>query len=77
MTIKAEAPEQVEHNGTRQHMREFVMGRVTRRIEFPLPVDGDAIRAHSEHGILTVRVPKSAAAQPKRITVNAVAHIGE
>lgn len=77
LTIKAEAPDHSESNGARQHMREFVMGRVTRRIEFPLSVDGDAISAQSEHGILTVRVPKSAAAQPKRITVNGIAQIAE
>ncbi len=77
LTIKAEAQEQSDQSGTRQHMREFVAGRVARRIEFPLPVDADAIQAQSEHGILTVRVPKSAAAQPKRIAINGVTQIAE
>ena len=69
LTIKADAPDRYTDPEVRQHMREFVIGRVARRIEFPLPVDGDAISAQSAHGVLTVRVPKSAAAQPKRISV--------
>jgi HSP20 family protein len=77
LTIKAEAPEQGDYSAARPHVRALVAGRVARRIEFPLPVDGDAIHAHSEHGILTVRVPKSAAAQPKRILVNGAPQIAE
>ena len=69
LTIKAEQADAAEQPESRQHLREFVVGRVARRIEFPLAVDGDAVVAQSAHGILTVRVPKSAAAQPKRIAV--------
>lgn len=71
LTITAEAPERQAESEVRQHMREFVIGRVARRIEFPLPVDADGVTAHGVHGVLTVRVPKSAAAQPKRINVTA------
>lgn len=69
LEIKAEAPERSTEGEIRQHMREFVIGRVARRIEFPLPVDADGVTAQGVHGVLIVRVPKSAAAQPKRISV--------
>jgi HSP20 family protein len=77
LTIKAEATGAEQKQDERRHVREFAMSRVARRIEFPLPVDTDGVSAHGEHGILTVRVPKSAAAQPKRIAVNGVHQIAE
>ena len=77
LTIKAEATGDAHKSDERRHVREFAVSRVARRIEFPLPVDADGVSAHGEHGILTVRVPKSATAQPKRIAVNGVHQIAE
>ena len=77
LTIKAEATGDEHKSDERRHVREFAVSRVGRRIEFPLPVDADGVSAHGEHGILTVRVPKSAAAQPKRIAVNGVHQLAE
>ncbi|MFZ9858333.1 MAG: Hsp20/alpha crystallin family protein [Roseiflexaceae bacterium] len=77
LTIKAEAINEEQKQDERRHVREFAVSRVARRIEFPLPVDPDGVNAHGEHGILTVRVPKSAVAQPKRIAVNGVHQITE
>lgn len=77
LVIKAEASAEEQKNDERRHVREFAVGRVARKIEFPLPVDADGVSAHGEHGILTVNVPKSATAQPKRIAVNGVHQIAE
>jgi HSP20 family protein len=77
LTIKAEATVDEHKSDERRHVREFAVSRVARRIEFPLPVEADGVSAHGEHGILTVRVPKSAAAQPKRIAVNGMHQIAE
>ena len=77
LTIKGEATSDEHKQDERRHVREFAVSAVARRIEFPLPVDGDAISAQSTHGILTVRVPKSPSAQPKRISVNAPTQISE
>lgn len=41
----------------------------TRKLELPKDVQPDGIRADVEHGLLTVTVPKVAAAQPVRIPV--------
>lgn len=69
LQVKAEAAAEAPSTDTRKHVREYAVSRVARRIEFPLPVEADAVTAHGAHGILTIRVPKSAAAQPKKIAV--------
>jgi HSP20 family protein len=45
-------------------------GRFEYRVTLPDQVDADAIEASLADGVLTVRVPKSAAAQARRIPVN-------
>lgn len=77
LLIKGEATSQEHKQDERRHVREFAVSAVARRIEFPLPVDGDGISAQSANGILTVRVPKSPSAQPKRIAVNTTPQISE
>ncbi len=60
-------PEQVE--GARYHVREQRHGNFTRTLQFPTPINADNIQAHLSNGILTIHVPKSDAAKPRRITV--------
>jgi HSP20 family molecular chaperone IbpA len=38
-------------------------------LRFGLPVQGEAIDADYVNGVLTVRIPKAEASQPKKITV--------
>ena len=77
LTIKGEATAAEHNHDERRHLREFAVTAVARRIEFPLSVEGDQISATSANGILTVRVPKSANAQPKRIAVNGITPTAE
>lgn len=51
-------------------LREFGAGEFTRSVSFPKDVDGDAVKAHYERGILTVEIPVAQHAQPKRITIH-------
>jgi HSP20 family protein len=60
----------------KERERQGVLRRRTRRrgsfelrVALPDRVDGDRIDAHLENGVLTVRVPKSEAAQRRRIEV--------
>jgi HSP20 family protein len=46
-------------------------GNWSRKLELPKEVDAANISAHFENGVLTVRVPKAARAQPVRIAVGA------
>jgi HSP20 family protein len=72
LTIKGEATATEHKQDERRHLREFAVTAAAGRIEFPLSVEGDQISATSANGILTVRIPKSANAQPKRIAVNGI-----
>ncbi len=45
-------------------------GKFSRTIKLPMRVDADQVEARFEHGVLFVTLPKSAAAKPRRISVN-------
>lgn len=50
---------------------ERAVGRFLRRFALPDTADADAISARSSNGILEITIPKQAAVQPRRITVEA------
>ena len=51
------------------HRIERGRGSFQRTFHLPHPVDADAIGAELHHGVLTVRCPKTAANQPRRVDV--------
>jgi HSP20 family protein len=56
-----------------QHIRsEYGIGDFHRTFSVSESIDGDGISAELKNGVLTVRLPKSAASKPKRIEVKAV-----
>jgi HSP20 family protein len=55
------------------HYRERAFGTFCRRFTLGAAVDADQITATYKAGVLEVHIPKSAAAQPKRIAVQASA----
>lgn len=59
----------VDERGVRRFERVF--GRFYRSFRLPESADVDNIRAKAEHGVLTIIVPKKAAAKPRRISVEA------
>lgn len=66
LTIKAERSEQKDSNGR----SEFVYGSFVRSVPLPPGADEDAIKASYDKGILTVRVPVTAAdAAEKHVAV--------
>jgi len=60
-----------QQEGVRYHVQEQRFGTFNRSIEFPTAVDDDKIQASLADGILTLRVPKSERAKPRRITITA------
>lgn len=50
---------------------ERAAGRFLRRFTLPETADADGIKAKSAHGILDISIPKQAAAEARRITVEA------
>ena len=57
--------------GVRYYVQEQRFGPFNRTIQFPTAVDADKIQARLADGLLTLRVPKSERAKPRRITVTA------
>jgi len=57
-------PEQAEV--LRQERR---IGEFNRTFNLPIEIDADNVQAGFEHGVLTITLPKAAAAQPRKIEV--------
>jgi HSP20 family protein len=51
------------------HRNERAFGRFSRSVHLPDQYDVDAIEAKHENGILTIHIPKSAAAKPRAIKI--------
>jgi HSP20 family protein len=53
------------------HRQERGFGKFARTVTLPIPVDADKVVARFEHGVLSLTLPKSEAAKPRRIPVKA------
>jgi HSP20 family protein len=51
------------------HRSERAAGKFVRTIELPVEVEEERVKAEYKHGLLTITLPKAAAARPKQITV--------
>jgi len=73
LTFKGErkAERKEDKDGYRRYERSF--GSFHRSFVLPKGVDAAGVEAQVEHGQLTVRVPKPAQAQPRRVAVKASA----
>jgi HSP20 family protein len=69
LTIKGETKLEKDVEEKNYHLRERRYGSFTRTITLPIAVDADNVEATHEHGVLTLRLPKTEAVKPKRIAV--------
>jgi HSP20 family protein len=69
LAIEGERRQEKEEKGRRFHKVEREYGRFVRRFAMPTEVDADKVRAEFTNGVLTVFLPKSAAARPAQIDV--------
>ncbi len=70
LTLSGERKESGNGNRT-WHRRERGGGRFLRTIELPAAVNAEKVDAEYRNGILTVTLPKTEEAKPKKITVKA------
>lgn len=71
LTIRGEkSEERKEGDDRRYHLVERTYGSFTRSFQLPQAVDESKIEGSFENGVLTVRIPKAALPQPKRIQIN-------
>ena len=69
LTIKGEYKAEEEKDDVRYHLRKRRYGSFARSLTLPTPVQPDAIEAKYESGVLTLHLPKTEEAKPKRIAV--------
>lgn len=62
-------PEPESGNGSRRHRSSRRTGRFELRTYLPSDVNADAVTAQLSDGILTVTVPKSEAAKPRKVEI--------
>ena len=70
LTLSGTRAEAVSAEGVEHRRVERATGRFHRRFSLPDTVDSEAVTARNSHGVLEIVIPKRAAAQPRRITVN-------
>lgn len=73
LTIRGEKKEEKEEKEKDYHLVERSFGSFSRSFEMPAGVDPSAVKATIDKGVLTVRFPKPAKAEGKKIEVKAAA----
>jgi HSP20 family protein len=69
LTIRAETKAEEDRKGEHWHLRERRFGSFQRSLSLATPVNSDQARAHYEHGVLTLTLPKAEAAKPRQIKI--------
>ena len=69
LVISGKREEEVTNDSGSYYCRERLHGSFSRSFTLPESANADQIEASMNAGVLTLRVPKSAEAQPKRIAV--------
>jgi HSP20 family protein len=69
VSISGERKIHEEKKGTRYHRRERDAGKFSRMIGLPGEIDTKKVEASCMDGVLTIIIPKAAAAKPRQITV--------
>lgn len=70
LVVSGEFPAR-RHKSATYHIREGLRGYFERTLTFPTEIATEEIEATLENGILTILLPKTAAAQPRKIPVTA------
>lgn len=69
LTISAEINETHKEENARILMQERFIGKIRRSIVLPQHVDMEKVDASYSNGVLTLTLPKTAEAQPRRIAI--------
>ena len=69
VSLRGDIKAEEDRAGHTWHVRERRTGSFQRSFALSTPIDSDRATAHFEHGVLTLTLPKSAAAKPKQIKI--------
>jgi HSP20 family protein len=70
LVISGERKEEKTSDGTSVHRQERYYGKFQRALTLPEPVAADKVKADYKDGVLTVKLPKTEEAKPKKIDVS-------
>ncbi len=70
LSISGERKSEEKRKDADVYRSERFVGRFQRTVMLPTPVAGDKVKAQYKDGILTITLPKTEEAKPKRIDVN-------
>lgn len=59
-----------QDEGTAYHRRERGTGEFARVVQLPVDIDAEKVEATLANGVLTIKLPKSAAAKPHKVQIN-------
>jgi HSP20 family protein len=71
VTVRGERKEEKDEKGKTWHRTERRVGRFARTVTLPSNIAADEVAAEYVDGVLTVKLPKTEEARPKKITVKA------
>lgn len=71
LTLRVERPEKADE-ATVYHRRERPSGSMSRVIKLPAEVEAEQVEAQLTNGVLTITLPKAAAAKPRKINVKSL-----
>lgn len=69
LSISAETAAENSEDSVRAVIRERRFGKFSRSLRFPVPVDGEAIAAAFDNGVLSIALPKAEHVKPRQIPV--------
>ena len=69
LTIRGEKKAEERAEGQTRRRGERRYGKFVRSLEFPTDLDSEKVEATSKHGVLSIRLPKAAAARPKTVAI--------
>ncbi len=72
LTISAETASEASNEDSKVLLRERRFGKFSRSLRFPTNVDGDAVAASYENGVLSITLPKAEHLKPRQIPVKAI-----
>ena len=72
LTISAETAAENRDQNSKMLIRERRFGKFSRSLRFPTIVNGDAVEASFENGVLHISLPKADHVKPRQIPVNVV-----
>lgn len=72
LTISAETASEASAEDSKVLIRERRFGKFSRSLRFPTNVDGDAVAAGYENGVLSITLPKAEHLKPRQIPVKTI-----